>query len=123
MTSHISGHLRVTNITSGQILATKCEKVTNPIRRGIGLIGRKSLPADGGLIIQPCNSVVSFFMRFAIDVIFVDGAMRVLYVLPNMVPWRVSKLVRGAKFVIELPSGTAAATLTSTGDMLRIDTE
>lgn len=111
---------RLINVSRGQILADRSEKVADPIRRGIGLIGRKALPDGGGLIIQPCNSVVSFFMRFPIDVIFVDDRGSVLYLLPDMVPWRTSKIVRGSKLAIELPAGTAARSGTQMGDVIQI---
>ena len=50
-----------------------------------------------------------FFMRFALDVVFIDGDGRVVRVLDSIRPWRASSLVRGAKAAIELPAGTAAA--------------
>jgi len=112
---------RVTNTTRGAVLAETSEKVDTFIRRGIGLIGRSGLPPGGGLIIQPCHSVVSFFMRFPIDVVFVDGDGNVAYGLRNMVPWRTSKIVRGSKFVVELPAGTIDETGTEIGDTIRIE--
>lgn len=113
-------HFRVLNQTRGAALAEQSEKATTWWRRGVGLIGRKGLPEGGGLIIQPCNSVVSFFMRFTIDVIFVDDKNTVLHVLHSMVPWRTSRIVRGSKFVVELPAGKARETGTDVGDQLEI---
>lgn len=81
---------------------------------------RRSLPESGGLIIQPCNSVVSFFMRFPIDVLFVDRSGTLLHLIGPMPPWHVSKLVRGSKLVIELPAGTAARSGTQVGDSIEI---
>ncbi|GAC1401626.1 MAG: hypothetical protein NVSMB52_15440 [Chloroflexota bacterium] len=81
---------------------------------------RAALPESGGLIIQPCNSVVSFFMRFPIDVLFVDGSGRLLHLMGPMPPWRVSKIVQGSKLVIELPSGTATRSGTHVGDSIEI---
>jgi len=43
------------------------------VSRGFGLLGRSTLPEGAGLIIRPCNSVITFFMRFPIDVLFVDA--------------------------------------------------
>lgn len=83
-------------------------------------MGRKSLPSGGGLIIQPCNSVVSFFMRFPIDVLFIDRDGKVCYLLPNMVPWRASRIVRQSKLVVELPMGTIASSGTQLGDEIQI---
>lgn len=112
---------RVTNATRGVVLADHSARASNMLTRGVGLIGRRSLPADGGLIIQPCNSVVSFFMRFAIDVVFVSGDSRVLHMIHAMPPWRTSKIVRGSKMVIELPAGRLVDTNTSAGDTVTIE--
>ena len=111
---------RVTNSTRDVVLAEHSARASNPLTRGVGLIGRRGLPADGGLIIQPCNSVVSFFMRFSIDVVFMSGDARVVHMIHSMPPWRTSKIVRGSKLVIELPAGTLADTNTSLGDTIAI---
>ena len=112
-------HFRVVNRTRDTVLAERCDKAA-PFRRGIGLMGRASLPSGGGLIIQPCNSVVSFFMRFSIDVLFLDEKGKVLYLLKPLVPWRTSKIVRGSKLVVELPSGTIDHSQTEIGDLVEI---
>ena len=91
------------------MLADRAGKVDTPVSRGIGLIGEKGLPEGSGLIIQPCNSVVSFFTRFTIDVVFVDVDSVVCHVMHTMTPWRTSKIVRKSKLVVELPAGTASA--------------
>jgi uncharacterized membrane protein (UPF0127 family) len=115
------GRFRVTNTTRGTVLAAMSRKASNPVSRGIGLMGRRSLPQGGGLIIQPCNGVVSFFMRFPIDVVFLDRDAEVCHMVPSMVPWRASKIVRGSKVVLELPAGTLADSGTQLGDKIAID--
>ena len=112
---------RVANVTRDAVLAERSDKAATPVRRGIGLIGRRGLPEGGGLIIQPCNSVVSFFMRFSIDVIFIDKDAQVVHLMHAMPPWRISKIVRGSKLVVELPAGTIARTATEMGDSIAIE--
>jgi uncharacterized membrane protein (UPF0127 family) len=112
--------LRVTNMTRGTVLAAMSKKASNPVSRGIGLMGRRSLPDGGGLLIQPCNGVVSFFMRFPIDVVFLDRDAKVCHMMHRMVPWRASKIVRGSKLVVELPAGTLAQSGTEHGDTITI---
>jgi len=114
------GAYRVVNSSKDTVLAHRAGKVDTPVSRGIGLIGRKGLAEGAGLIIQPCNSVVSLFMRFTIDVVFVDGDSMVCHVMHSMPPWRTSKIVRGSKLVVELPAGTAKATNTAAGDQIDI---
>ncbi len=117
----IADRYRVTNLTRSAELASVAERANNPVTRGIGLMFRKGLPPGGGLILDPCRGVVSFFMRFPIDVIFLTRDNRVAYVLSHMKPWKVSRIIRQARFVVELPSGMAAATGTSEGDVLSIE--
>ena len=59
-----------------------------------------------------------FFMRFAIDAIFVDTSGRVMKVAPDLRPWVPMVAARGAKEVIELAAGTCARTGTQAGDDL-----
>ena len=53
-----------------------------------GLIGVKSLAPDEGLLIERCNCIHTFFMRFAIDATFLDGNDRPVKVVRNIKPWR-----------------------------------
>ena len=119
----VTGSYRITNRTRDAVLARHSDKASNPVTRGVGLIGRRGLPDGGGLIIQPCNSVVSFFMRFAIDVVFVSSESRVMHMIHAMPPWRTSKIVRGSKLVIELPAGVLSTTKTEIGDRINIESE
>lgn len=81
------------------------------ISRFLGLMGKKVLPDATGLIIEPCNSVHCFFMRFPIDVIFVDSDDRVVHIIPAMKPGRISPIVRKAKYVIESNAHTLSEKL------------
>ena len=69
-------------------------------------MGRSDLAPGAGLWIEPCNSIHMFFMRFAIDVLFLDREGRVKRVLLKLRPWRVSPIVFGARTTVELRAGT-----------------
>jgi uncharacterized protein len=71
-----------------------------------GLMGQRELPAGAALILSPCNEIHTFFMRFPIDVLYLDKDSRVVKVTHNMQPWRTAKLCRRAHQVLELPAGT-----------------
>ncbi|HZU14521.1 MAG TPA: DUF192 domain-containing protein [Chloroflexota bacterium] len=111
---------RVTNITRQTTLADRSARAADPIRRGVGLMGRKGLAEGEALIIDPCNGIVSFFMRFRFDAVFLDADGRVCHLVENMPPWRASKIVRGSKRVVELPAGVIERTGTELGDQLDI---
>lgn len=90
------------------------------IQRLIGLMGSSKLRENGGLLIVPCNSVHTFFMRYAIDVVFLSEKHTVLKVIHNMKPWRVSPVVWKSHSVLELPSGGAKQLGLTCGVVLRI---
>ena len=100
--------MRLLEADSGRVIAAEVEVARGSWGRFMGLMGRPSMPAGSGLWIEPCNSIHMFFMRFAIDVLFLDRQMRVKKVMLNLKPWRVSPIVFGARTTVELPAGTLA---------------
>ena len=86
--------------------------------RARGLLGRASLPSGDGIVISPCSSVHMIFMRFSIDVVYVDREGAVVKTVPGLRPFRLSLGGRGAHVAIELPAGTLDATGTQVGDRL-----
>lgn len=81
-----------------------------------GLLGREEIPAGEALVITKCRSIHMFFMRFAIDAIFVDNQHRVVGLIEGIKPFRLSPIFFRSSYVIELRAGTVAATKTSVGD-------
>jgi uncharacterized membrane protein (UPF0127 family) len=82
-----------------------------------GLLGRKSLGPDEGLWLEPAASIHTFFMRFPIDVVFLDSDRRVLKIVPVLSPWRATASW-GARAALELGSGEAARLKLKPGDLL-----
>jgi uncharacterized membrane protein (UPF0127 family) len=105
---------------SGQTLVPRCEVATSFFARFLGLMGRPSLPADQGLYFPRCNSIHTFFMRFPIDVVYLDGDSRVVDVDRALKPWRMGKPRWKAKHVLELASGRAADLGIAVGDRLEV---
>ena len=83
-----------------------------------GLLGRRQLALDEGLWIRPCHSVHTLGMRFAIAVVFLDHEQRILRVLPELPPGRLSPVVAGARSVLELHPDTCRASALSQGEHL-----
>lgn len=73
-----------------------------------GLLGRPPLAPGEGLLIEPCQSVHMFFMRYAIDVVFLDPEYRVVALRPELRPWRVTRYFRKAHAALELRAGAVA---------------
>ena len=108
---------QVINQTRGSVLGRRLRRADTLWSRGVGLLGRKALADDEGLHIVPCGSVHMFFMRFPLDIVYLDRDLRVVKTVERLKPWRVSA-ARGAKSVLELPAGTIARTRTERGDQL-----
>jgi uncharacterized membrane protein (UPF0127 family) len=87
-----------------------------------GLMGRASLGSDQGVWFPGTTSIHMFFMRFAIDCLFLSapdpaGRRRVVAVRTSLPPWRgIVMPVRGADGLVELPAGVVAGTATQVGD-------
>lgn len=85
------------NQTRSTCLASRCEVADTFFTRFCGLQLRKELPEGCGLLLSPCNSIHMFFMRFPIDVLFLDDALKVVGMCEGIKPWRVSSIYRTAK--------------------------
>ena len=86
-----------------------------------GLLGRSSLPAgEGVLLADPLGMIHMFFMRFAIDAVFLTADLRVVRVVEHLRPWRVAR-ARGARRILELAAGEAARLGIEPGLQLRLD--
>lgn len=90
--------------------------------RNRGLLGRSSLADNAALILAPCNSIHTFFMRFAIDVVFVDRDGHIRRARQSLGPWRIQAAFR-AFAVIELASGALERSDTRVGDRLYLAAE
>lgn len=109
----------VRNITRNTQLADKMEVAGSGYKRSKGLLGRSSLADGEGMWIVPCEAVHTFFMQFAIDLVYLDRKHRVKKVRSSVPPWRLSACL-SAHSVVELPAGTVRATQTERGDVLEI---
>ncbi len=108
---------RVLNKTKGAVVVEEVTLATGTWSRFWGLMGRKGLPDGHGLLIDPCSSIHMFFMRFPLDVVFLDDAGRVTKVVREIKPWRMA-LGGGGKKALEIAAGAASATNVEAGDEL-----
>ena len=111
----------VFNLTRQRVLADRATRANTFWTRFRGLLGRDGLGSGEGLVIEPCNSVHMFGMRFALDVLHLDRHGTVVRILPELRPGQVGPLVWRSHTVVELPAGTVEASGTQLGDQIRIE--
>jgi uncharacterized membrane protein (UPF0127 family) len=110
---------RIVTVTrpDGTAVCESCRLAATFASRLRGLLGAKQLESGHGILIRPATSVHTFFMRFAIDVVFLDRGGSVVKLVPNLRPWRVA-FGRGARETLELPAGEAGARGIQVGERL-----
>ena len=109
---------RLVDAETGELLIAGLEVADRFWPRFVGLQFRRSLPADGGVLLSPCSSIHTCFMRFPIDVIMLDREMCVVSVKRNIRPWRAVVCAKGTSMVLET---IANAREWSVGQKLRIE--
>ena len=112
---------RIINETKGTVLADKAGVANTTFKRLKGLLGREILKDGEGLIIIPCSSIHTFFMRFSIDVVFLDRSNRVVAMVRSLPPARLFSSIFKGSLVIELPVGTLAKTNTEISDQIVLE--
>jgi uncharacterized membrane protein (UPF0127 family) len=118
--------LRARNVTRGTLLCQCLSPAGGLWGQTRGLLSHDHLdPAEGMLFERsrfvPFMSMHMFFMRFPIDIVFLDGQGRVLKVNRDLRPWRFSSVVFGARFALELAAGAASRSHTEVGDLIAIE--
>ena len=111
------GSCALMNGRTGSVVASDVEIALTRHARRRGLLGRGGLAPCSALVLAPCAAVHTMFMRFTIDVIFVDREGRALRIVPSLPPWRAA-MKTFAHAVIELPAGTLASREVTVGDPL-----
>ena len=110
----------VRNETRQTVVATAADVADTSAKRRVGLLKHDRLEPGEGLWITPCESVHTFFMKFAIDLVYLDKRKKVRKVRHAVPPWRLSACLM-AHSILELPAGAARRSGTERGDQLAIE--
>ena len=112
------------NLRDESIVASRVKHADTFAGRLRGLMFSKEFPAGiDALILTPCNAVHTFFMRYHLDVLFLDGNLKVLYIIHKMKPGRFSPVVKEARYVVEMAVGNAVRCGVQVGDSLSLQEE
>lgn len=113
---------KLINSSEKIVIAEHIETADTAWKRLKGLLGRSTLADKHGLWITPCNSIHTCFMKFSIDVVFVDKNMKVKSIKKNLGPWKFVPPTWGANSVFEFAAGTLEKTKLKVGDQLHVGT-
>lgn len=111
--------MRIQNKTQQTVLSDNCRMAEDFRTRLIGLLDRSEIQPGEALVITPCQQIHMFFMKFPIDVIFVDRTDTVVGLVENIQPFALSPIIRNSYRAIEVPVGTITQTRTCMGDSIQ----
>jgi uncharacterized membrane protein (UPF0127 family) len=113
-------YVRINNLTRGSTVAGRCRVAGSILQRIFGLHLVPRLKPGEGLLLPGATTIDTTFMRYAIDLVFLDRSLRVTRTVPSLPPWRMVLRTAGGRDCLELPAGAAAASGTQAGDQLAI---
>jgi uncharacterized membrane protein (UPF0127 family) len=123
--SVVNTRYKALNQTRGTVLCDSLQPAETLTAKTRGLTGHDQLAPGTGMLFSssaalPIMWMHMFFMRFAIDIVFLDRDGKVLKIDADLKPWRVSSIVIGARNALELPAGSAKSSGTQVGDQVAL---
>ena len=101
-----------------ELLFDSVKTADNFFIRAFGLIFRKEPKPGEGLLFYKCNSIQTFWMRFAVDVIFLDKNNKISALFTGLSPFRITPFIKGADKALELRKSSIKNSELKLGDML-----
>lgn len=112
--------MKIISTKNEQLIANKVLHANNFFSRLKGLMFVEKIYDGDGMLIEPCNSIHTFFMKFSLDVVFLDKHNKVVQIRRGMKPWRMTSLIFKAVKTLELPAGSLIDDIDK-GDELRME--
>ncbi len=116
----MAGIVRVENQTRGTVIAERCRVARGAIQTILGLHIVPRLQPGEGLLLRGATTIDTTFMRYPIDLVFMDRSRRVTRTLSRLKPWRLAMWNPRARDCLELPAGALEGTGTAPGDQITI---
>ena len=112
--------LEIWNESQGTYVCRAARLADTSLSRFVGLLGKRSLSEEDGLLIRPSSGVHTWGMSMHIDILALDGKDRVWAAYDNVGPWKLRGISFRTKSVLELPAGRIARCSVAVGDQLKI---
>lgn len=104
-----------------RVLANNIKSANSFLKKLIGLIGKRHLEKNEGLMLFNWSSIHGLFMNFEMDVVYLSKDMQVIGI-ETLKPWKVGKIFKDTKHVLQLPAGSTIGKIV-VGDFLSIKHE
>ena len=111
--------MRLKITSNGKVVSSNVKVAESFVDRGVGLMFKSEMVGFDALLIDPCKSIHTFFMRYDIDVLFIDSKWKVIKIKRNMKPWRMTGLSWRTSRVLELKGGGLISDV-KVGDILEV---
>ena len=109
------------NAATGQVIASRVKIAQDFKSRSIGLLNRISLDEDEALLIKPCNAIHTFFMKFPIDVLFLDKKGKIVKIRHSLQKSRFSGNMLRAYMTLEMAPGKLRKIQINQGDIIKFE--
>ena len=110
-------------VVKGVVICEKVELANNFYKRFMGLMYRKSMKENEGLLLDPCNQIHTFGMKFTIDTITISRDNIITKIDEKVEPGKVRPKVKDGKKVLELTAGTSEKYGLELGDVIEFQEE
>lgn len=109
--------MKIIHKKTNMVIATKVKVANTFLSRLKGLMFIKKMEGFDAMLIENTNSVHNCFVRFSIDLVFINSEWKVVKIIRNFKPWRFSWIYLKARHVVELPAGSLSDEV-EIGDLL-----
>lgn len=110
--------MKLKNALNSQVLFENLIQAESSVQRGVGLLGKQSLPQEDAMYFASAHMVHTWFMKFSIDCVFVNKKGKIIKIYHNVKPWRFVGPVWGAPDIIEMAAGVAKLKNLNEGDVI-----
>ncbi|MBP7088852.1 MAG: DUF192 domain-containing protein [Candidatus Omnitrophica bacterium] len=110
---------KITNKTKNILISPKAKIADDFFKRLIGLMFKKFMDKEEVLIFKHASSIHTCFMRFPIDIVFLNKEMRIIRICKAVKPWR-AVFCPGSLFTLEFPSPAACGKSLELGNILEL---